>query len=529
MPEHAPTLTQELNSEPTGVEPVVEEATSQIATSTKVGAKVSSIIFCAERSATQEHAEPETAPGVSETTSWTPSYSTTVQGTSPRFESEATLKDGTLPSEVLPATAQDAEPVQAPAQTRTNVETSGSTAAEDTELTNETSTVGLSPVVVDPSSDQARLAQPEDTEPERPKSPWTPSYSVTALPGSSSSPRVDSGPELDGTPSVVAEASLAERVEGTETPKIIVPEDEKPAEPATETPSWSQSYTVASQPGSPRISPREELKEVEPEPIVDLADAPDTVVTPAVEDEGAEPVPEEELKQVSEDVPEVEDVEPSWTQSYSVASQPGSPRIPSEGLQAAEPIVADDEPTTAVTPPIEEAAPAPVEVKTPERPKSRWTPSYSVTALESQTEQAPVEEAEQEPEVVPVPKTLLSEATVTDVTSESLTARGELPEQSPRTPSYSVPHFLVLHPRRSLNQVAAPPFTDVIAEDFAGRSVYTTLNLHVAFDRQQLHEASRDLTTFTTPLGAFRLTTLRCSNIPELSMMKCSVHQSSAT
>ena len=241
MPEHAPTLTQELNSEPTGVEPVVEEATSQITTSTKVGAKVSSIIFCAERSATQEHAEPETAPGVSETTSWTPSYSTTVQGTSPRFESEATLKDSTLPSEVLPATAQDAEPVQAPAQTRTNVETSGSTAAEDTELTNETSTVGLSPVVVDPSSDQARLAQPEDTEPERSKSPWTPLYSVTTLPGSSSSPRIDSGPELDGTPSVVAEASLAERVEGTETPKIIVPEDEKPAEPVTETPSWSQS------------------------------------------------------------------------------------------------------------------------------------------------------------------------------------------------------------------------------------------------------------------------------------------------
>ena len=351
------------------------------------------------------------------------------------------------------------EPVQV--QTRTTVETPGSTATEDIELTNETSTIGVSPVVVDPSSDQARLAHPEDTEPERPKSPWTPSYSVTTLPGSTSSPRIDSGPELDGMASIVAEASPAERVEGMETPKVIIPEDEKPAEPATETPSWSQSYTVTSQPGSPRISPREELKEVEPEPIVDLAGVPDTVVTPAVEDkEDAEPVPEEELKlawtqsysvtsqpgsprvspkQVSEDVPEVEDVEPSWTQSYSITSQPGSPRIPQEeGLQPAEPVVADNEPTTVVTPPIGEAAPAPVEVKTPERPKSTWTPSYSVTTLEGRTEQAPVEEAEQEPEVVPVPKTLLSEDAVTDVASESLVVKGQLPEQSPWTPSYSV-------------------------------------------------------------------------------------------
>ena len=40
MLEDAPTVTQELNFEPAGVEPVVEEATSQIVTSTEVGAKV---------------------------------------------------------------------------------------------------------------------------------------------------------------------------------------------------------------------------------------------------------------------------------------------------------------------------------------------------------------------------------------------------------------------------------------------------------------------------------------------------------
>ena len=36
----------------------------------------------------------------------------------------------------------------------------------------------------------------------------------------------------------------------------------------------------------------------------------------------------------------------------------------------------------------------------------------------------------------------------------------------------------------------------------------TTLDLYVSFDQRQLHENSRDLTTFTTPLGAFRLTVL---------------------
>jgi len=53
-----------------------------------------------------------------------------------------------------------------------------------------------------------------------------------------------------------------------------------------------------------------------------------------------------------------------------------------------------------------------------------------------------------------------------------------------------------------------PPYTNVVAEDFAGRSIYTTLDLYVSFDQRQLHPNSRDMTTFNTPLGAFRLTVL---------------------
>ena len=60
----------------------------------------------------------------------------------------------------------------------------------------------------------------------------------------------------------------------------------------------------------------------------------------------------------------------------------------------------------------------------------------------------------------------------------------------------------------TIKNAALPPYTDVVAEDFAGRSIYTTLDLYVSFDQRQLHPNSRDMTTFNTPLGAFRLTVL---------------------
>ena len=60
----------------------------------------------------------------------------------------------------------------------------------------------------------------------------------------------------------------------------------------------------------------------------------------------------------------------------------------------------------------------------------------------------------------------------------------------------------------TIKNAAMPPYTEVVAEDFAGRSIYTTLDLYVSFDQRQLHPDSRDMTTFTTPLGAFRLTVL---------------------
>jgi len=53
-----------------------------------------------------------------------------------------------------------------------------------------------------------------------------------------------------------------------------------------------------------------------------------------------------------------------------------------------------------------------------------------------------------------------------------------------------------------------PPFTEQIVEQFAGRACAAMLDLYVGYDERALAEVSRDFTTFQTPFGALRLTTL---------------------
>jgi len=52
------------------------------------------------------------------------------------------------------------------------------------------------------------------------------------------------------------------------------------------------------------------------------------------------------------------------------------------------------------------------------------------------------------------------------------------------------------------------PFTEQIVEQFAGRACAAMLDLYVGYDERALAEVSRDFTTFQTPFGALRLTTL---------------------
>jgi transposase InsO family protein len=71
----------------------------------------------------------------------------------------------------------------------------------------------------------------------------------------------------------------------------------------------------------------------------------------------------------------------------------------------------------------------------------------------------------------------------------------------------------LVHDLQPLNAVtikdaALPPFTDHLTEAFAGYAVYGMMDLYGGYDHRPLHPESRDLTTFGTPLGPHRLTTL---------------------
>ena len=71
----------------------------------------------------------------------------------------------------------------------------------------------------------------------------------------------------------------------------------------------------------------------------------------------------------------------------------------------------------------------------------------------------------------------------------------------------------IVHSLEPLNAVTiqhsgVPPYTDQIAEQFAGRACGGILDLYVGYDERGLDEKSRDYTTFQTPFGAHRLVTL---------------------
>jgi hypothetical protein len=71
----------------------------------------------------------------------------------------------------------------------------------------------------------------------------------------------------------------------------------------------------------------------------------------------------------------------------------------------------------------------------------------------------------------------------------------------------------LIHDLQPLNAVmirdsAMPPFTDHLTEAFAGYTIYGMMDLYGGYDHRPLHPESRDLTTFGTPLGPHRLTTL---------------------
>ena len=71
----------------------------------------------------------------------------------------------------------------------------------------------------------------------------------------------------------------------------------------------------------------------------------------------------------------------------------------------------------------------------------------------------------------------------------------------------------LVHDLQPLNVVtiwdsSTPPFVKHLAESFTGYVVYSMMDLFTGYDQRPLHLDSWDLTTFNSPLGPHRLTTI---------------------
>jgi hypothetical protein len=60
----------------------------------------------------------------------------------------------------------------------------------------------------------------------------------------------------------------------------------------------------------------------------------------------------------------------------------------------------------------------------------------------------------------------------------------------------------------TIRDTSTPPFVEQLAESFAGYAVYGMMDLFARYDQPPLHVESRDMTTFSSPLGPQRLTIL---------------------
>jgi transposase InsO family protein len=71
----------------------------------------------------------------------------------------------------------------------------------------------------------------------------------------------------------------------------------------------------------------------------------------------------------------------------------------------------------------------------------------------------------------------------------------------------------IVHDLQPLNAVSIrdagiPPVLDDFVEPFAGRSIYTVFDLYWGYDARKVDPSSRDLTTFQSPIGPLRITSM---------------------
>ncbi|CAL1716485.1 unnamed protein product [Somion occarium] len=363
-------------------------------------------------------------------------------------------------------------------------------------------------VVRQGSLSPAQSAEPLEAESKEaaPERPWTPSYSVSQQGASpQASPRV-----LAHVPSIqlseevpsIAEAASTTVEEAVSDEVVAVPSlrvEDKPVEetatateiqePVPERP-WTPSYSVVQQGNSPHASPKALEDELNIE-NVDAAPARPWTPSYSVSRQGSSPLQTpaslEDVPQVAAEVPEVKELETPAVGGPIVVEQvveepaqltevvqpieepaPTKEIVQPEPAEEVKPSVNEDEAETEQTPAVPEVPridiatePAVQEVPSTngveiERPKSPWTPSYSVSQQGSSPFGTPAvnaKELQDEPAVellAAIDQTAIEEPTRTNVPTiavqsspeDKATASGseaveDRPER-PWTPSYSV-------------------------------------------------------------------------------------------
>lgn len=296
---------------------------------------------------TDEPSVPEADADRSPSPSWVPSYSVSAQGASPLHSPRV----------------ETAELPEVPIQ---EVEPAPSAEPEAVIVEEATPTDPVPEVVVEPTEEPTEeLEQAVETIVE---------------------PEVAEEVEPEVEPSVEDIAADEEVVDKASTPEVLItttedlPASEAPAEEeAPKSSPWIPSYSVSSQGSSPLHAPQEtatdaDVAEIESLPAAMEAPAPEEPSAPAAEPDS---VVVEEPAVVEESVPVDEPVSPAPVEEAEPATE--TPIIVTE--EADEAVVVSLKSSSrsiSILMPFQPSTPPTVPVGD-ERPKSPWTPSYSVS------------------------------------------------------------------------------------------------------------------------------------------------------
>lgn len=322
---------------------------------------------------TDEPSVPEADADRSPSPSWVPSYSVSAQGASPLHSPRVEAAE--LPEEPV----QEVEPVL-------SVEPEAATVEEAVPID------PIPEVVVEPTAEPI----------EEPK------QAVETI----VEPEVAEEVEPEAEQSVEDIAAEEEVVDEAPTPEVLItttedlPASEAPVEEeATKSSPWIPSYSVSSQGSSPLHTPQEtatdaDVAEIESLPAAVEAPAPEEPSAPAAE---PEPVVVEEPAVAEESAPVDEPVSPAPVEEAEPATE--TPIIVTE--EADEAVVVSLKSSSRNMSMLKHVQPStpPTVAVGDERPKSPWTPSYSVSQQGGSPlhSPSPVHKELQELEVLPPP------------------------------------------------------------------------------------------------------------------------------